>query len=83
MYFIRLHDAISTTGDVLEILAAIVSLYLMYRRHQDNGNGQADIQQEARDANVLNVDVPEQLGELRDLFQEVGALSLGFFIHPR
>ncbi|GKU08292.1 hypothetical protein FLAG1_09622 [Fusarium langsethiae] len=54
-----LQDAVSTTGDVLEILAAI-----------GDRNGQAGIQQEARDANVLNVDVPQQLGELRTLFAE-------------
>lgn len=66
-----LRDAVTTTGDVLEILAAIVSLYLMYRIDQDqgNGNGQTHIQQEAQGVGVLNVHVPEQLAELGALFQ--------------
>ncbi|KAI8713756.1 hypothetical protein NCS52_01221100 [Fusarium sp. LHS14.1] len=70
----RLRDAVRTTGDVLEILAAIVSLYLMYRtaQDQDNGNDQAGIQQGAQGVDVLNVDVPEQLGELRELFHRFG-----------
>jgi hypothetical protein len=63
---IRLRDAVNTATDVLD---AIVSLYLMYRRDQDqgNGNGQAGIQC-AQDAHVLNVDLPQQLGKLRMLF---------------
>ncbi|KAG4428576.1 hypothetical protein IFR05_015941 [Cadophora sp. M221] len=69
-FFSRLRDAVNTTADVLEILAAIVSLYLMYEddQNQGNGNGQAGIQHRAQDAHVLNVDVPQELGELRMLF---------------
>ncbi|KAK5202422.1 hypothetical protein LTR47_011642 [Exophiala xenobiotica] len=35
------------------------------------GNGRVDIQQEAQDDHVFNVDVPQQLGELRTLFQQL------------
>ncbi|KAJ9130501.1 hypothetical protein NKR23_g12172 [Pleurostoma richardsiae] len=67
-----LRDAVDTAADVLEILAAIVSLYLMYRRDQNQGNGigQAGVQRGTQDTYALNVDVPEQFGELRRLFQQ-------------
>ncbi|EEU36012.1 uncharacterized protein NECHADRAFT_101759 [Fusarium vanettenii 77-13-4] len=66
-----LQDAVRTTEDVLEILAAIVSLYLMHRNAQDqaNGNNRAGTQQGARGVDVLDVHVPERLGQLRALFQ--------------
>lgn len=49
----------------------------MYRRGQDPGdeNGQAGIQREAQDVRILNVDVPQQLRELRTLFQLVCAFA--------
>lgn len=75
-YVIRLRDAANTTVDVLRVLVAIVSVYLMYQRDQDvrNGNGQARVQRGAQDANVLDVDVPQPLHELRALFNQVSAL---------
>ncbi|KAK2685914.1 hypothetical protein QWA68_016070 [Fusarium oxysporum] len=65
-----LQDAVSTAEDVLRILAGIVSLYLIYQDQRDQGywNAQANGQQGAR--SVLNVNVPQQLGELRALFEQ-------------
>jgi hypothetical protein len=73
----RLRAAVDTTADGLEILAAIVSVYLMYQRYQDqrNGDGQAGVHLQGEGyANFLNVEVPPELEELRMLFQRVGAL---------
>ncbi|KAK8932299.1 hypothetical protein VCV18_000833 [Metarhizium anisopliae] len=67
-----LRDAGDATVDVLQILSAIVSLYLMYHqvRGEVNLNALPGLQNGPQLRHALNVDVPQRLGELRALFQQ-------------
>ncbi|GAP89977.1 hypothetical protein SAMD00023353_4300020 [Rosellinia necatrix] len=65
-----LRDAVNTTVDVLDLLTVVVSVYLMYKYGQNQGDGNVPAAN-ARGLHDLlsNVHVPEYLVEFRKLIQ--------------
>lgn len=78
---VRLRDAVNTTADVLEILAAIVAVYLDYQHNQERTDeeNRTHFQGRGHNVRIWNVDVPHWLPELQAVFHQVGAFPTWLF----